>query len=257
MSDDRYLLSSVNNSLKIIDLLSEKPELGTAEISRELGIGKTSVFRMLYTLEKNDFVTKDKNSKYRLSIKFARFGNRVLDRIDIVSIVKPHLKELTNKHNETTHMAILSEDFNTIFLYKETSNSTFQMASNIGVKLPAYNTATVKVFLAGSDENTLNQFFDEVKLKEYTKTTITKEKELRKEIEEIKEKGYGIDNEESEEGLMCFAAPIKNISNKTVAAISISGPAFRMKENKDELIKSIIKVSNEISAKIGYKDFSK
>jgi len=131
------------------------------------------------------------------------------------------------------------------------------MASNIGVKLPAYNTATGKVLLAGLDENTLNQFFDEVKLKEYTKTTITKEKELRKEIEEIKEKGYGIDNEESEEGLMCFAAPIKNISNTAVAAISISGPAFRMKENKDELIKSIIKVSNEISAKIGYKDFSK
>src|SRR6056297_2379702 len=112
MSDDRYLLSSVNNSLKIIDLLSEKPELGTAEISRELGIGKTSVFRMLYTLEKNDFVTKNKNSKYRLSIKFARFGNKVLDRIDIVSIVKPHIKELTKKYNETTHMAILSEDFN-------------------------------------------------------------------------------------------------------------------------------------------------
>lgn len=257
MTDDRYLLSSLNNALKILDLLNEKPQLGTAEISRELDIGKTSVFKMLYTLEKNNYVTKGENSKYNLSIKFANFGNKVLDRIDLVSVVKPYLKELTKKYKETTHMAILSQDFNTIFLYKETSNSTFQMASNIGVKLPAYNTATGKVLLADLSETTLEEFFEKVELKKFTEKTITDKEKLKKELKQIRAKGFAVDNEESEEGLMCFAAPIKDIKNDTAAAISISGPAFRMKENKKELIKSIIKVSKEISSQIGYRNLNK
>lgn len=254
MSDQRYLLSSLNNALKIIDLLNEKPELGTAEISRELDIGKTSVFRMLYTLEKNDFISKDSNSKYKLSIKFAEYGNRTLNRIDIVAVIKPYLKHLTKKHNETTHVSILSSDFQTIFLHKETNNSTFHMSSNIGVKLPAYCTATGKVMLADLADEELEKYLEKVKLKKFTNTTIVNKNDLKKELEEIREKEYGIDNEESEEGLMCFAAPIIDISNNVVAAISISGPTFRMKENKDKLISSVIKTSKQISADIGYKD---
>jgi IclR family transcriptional regulator, KDG regulon repressor len=80
MSEDKYLLSSVSNTLDILDLLSKHKELGVSEISRELNIGRASIFRMLYTLDKKEFVLKTPNAKYRLGIKFALYGSIVLKR---------------------------------------------------------------------------------------------------------------------------------------------------------------------------------
>jgi DNA-binding IclR family transcriptional regulator len=250
---DKYLLSSVNNALRVLDLLNEKPDLGIAEISKEIGIGRAAVFRILYTLKKNEYVEKNNHSKYKLSIKFAKYGNEVISKIDIVSITKPYLRQLTQKYNETTHMAVLSQDFkNTIFLYKEVSNSTIQMAGNIGVKLPAYNTATGKMLLSGLSEEQLEYCIKNIQLSRYTKNTITDKKEFLKELEKIREKGYSSDLEESEVGLTCFAAPIKNSFGKTVAAISFSGPSFRMVKNKNKLIEAIKGTAFEISKKNGY-----
>jgi len=250
---DKYLLSSVNNALKVLDLLNEKPDLGIAEISKEIGIGRAAVFRILYTLKKNEYVDKNNHSKYKLSIKFAKFGNEVINKIDIVSITKPYLRQLTQKYNETTHMAVLSQDFqNTIFLYKEVSKSTIQMAGNIGVKLPAYNTATGKMLLSGLSEEQIQHFIRNIRLNRYTKNTITDKKELLKELKAIREEGYSSDLEESEVGLTCYAAPIKDSFGKVVAAISFSGPSFRMLKSKHELIKAIKETAFEISKKNGY-----
>jgi DNA-binding IclR family transcriptional regulator len=80
MSGDKYLLSSLSNTLDILDLLSKHEELGVSEISRELNMGKASTFRMLYTLDKKGFVFKAPDAKYRLSIKFAIYGSVVLER---------------------------------------------------------------------------------------------------------------------------------------------------------------------------------
>lgn len=252
MIDERYLLHSLNNALKVLDLLNNKPNLGVAEISRELGIVKTSVFRILYTLKKNNYVDKNSASKYSLSIKFVNFGNTVLNKIDIVSIAKPFLQKLVKKHNETAHLSVMSQDYFTIFLHKEIGYSAIQMTSNIGVKLPAYNTASGKILLSGLPQEELNNFLEKTNLVKYTKYTITDKKILLHKLEEIRKKGYAVDLEETELGLICYAAPIKDISDKTVSAISISGPAFRMKDNKKILIKSIKKTARKISNALGY-----
>lgn len=75
-----YLLSSVNNALKILDLLSVRDNIGVAEISRLLKLDKASVFKMLYTLEHRDYVIKTAGAKYRLGIKFTNYGNLVAER---------------------------------------------------------------------------------------------------------------------------------------------------------------------------------
>ena len=252
MDNDKYLLSSVYNTLEVVDLLSKGEEMSLAEISKELNMGKASIFRMLYTLEKKGFVYKTSDAKYKLGIKFAHYGSIVLERQNKYSTAKPFLQKLRDKHNETTHLAILDEDYNIIFMDKESSNSTIQMTSKIGAKLPAYCTGTGKVLLASILDEELEKKIQEFKFEKKTECTITDPNEFIEELRKTRIQGYGEDIEECEIGLVCYAAPIKDINGKTVAAISISGPTARMKQNKEVLICSIKEVSEELSKTMGY-----
>lgn len=89
-----YLLSSVNNALKILDLLSVRDNIGVAEISRLLKLDKASVFKMLYTLEHRDYVIKTADAKYRLGIKFTNYGNLVAERQTVADVAAPYLARL-------------------------------------------------------------------------------------------------------------------------------------------------------------------
>lgn len=249
--DTAYLLKSVYNSLELLDLLSRRNEMGATEISKELKMGKASVFRMLYTLEKKEYVIKTKEAKYKLGIKFAHYGSIVLDRLDIIAIVKPYLERLRDKHNETTHMAMLDDDFNIIFMAKELSNSSIQMNSRIGGKMPAYSTATGKVLLAQLDDDKLGKVINTFDFRSNMESGVKNKEELFEEIIKIRKRGYAENLEESEVGLTCFAAPIKDINGKALSAISISGPTARMLKNKEKLIKSVIATAIDVSSALG------
>jgi IclR family transcriptional regulator, KDG regulon repressor len=255
MDNDRYLLSSVSNTLDILDLLSKYDELGVAEISNELNMGRASVFRMLYTLEKKDYVHKTSNAKYKLGVKFAHYGSIVLERQNYVSIAKPYLQKLRDLHNKTTHFAILDEDnFNIIFMEKEMSKSTIQMTSKIGSKMPAYCTGTGKVLLASKLDEDFEKIVQTYSLEKLTDSTITDNSKLIEELKIIQKQGYSEDSEESEFGLVCFAAPVKDITGKTVVAGSRSGAAAQMRTNKETYVKSVKETAFEISEAMGYKD---
>lgn len=252
--DGKYLLSSVYNTLEVLDLLSQHDKLGIAEISKVLDLSKSSVFRMLYTLEKKDFVYKTKDAKYRLSIKFAHYGSIVLDNINIISIARPYLKKLVADHNETVHLGILNDDLNVTFIAKESSTSTIQMASRIGGKMPFHATATGKILLAYSLDEELEKRIKNIILIKFTENTITDHSKFIKILNETKIKGYATDLEESEDGLTCYAVPIMDIRGDVVAGISISGPTVRMERNKEALLNSLKEVSNEVSKKLGFKN---
>lgn len=255
MDNDRYLLSSVSNSLEVLDLLSKYEELGVAEISKKLDMGKASVFRMLYTLEKGNYVHKTSDAKYKLGLKFAHYGSIVLERQNYLSIAKPFLQKLRDKYNQTTHLGILDEDdnFNIIFMEKELSRSSFQMTSKIGSKKPAYCTALGKTLLASLlDENFEKKIYS-CTFTRATDSTITDSTKLIEELKRIKEQEYSEDREESEVGLICYAAPVKDISGKTIAAVSMSGPSEVMRKNKEAMVQSVKETALEISKAMGYR----
>lgn len=252
MGEDKYLLSSVYNTLEILDLLSRHDALGVAEISKALDMGKSSVFKMLYTLEKKDYVQKMPDAKYMLGIKFAHYGSIVLERKNEFSFIKPYLCMLRDRHNETAHLSVLDRDYNIIFIDKEAPSAAMQMSSRRGAKLPAYCAAMGKVLLAGIKESELEKVLKSLELKKKTENTITDPDLLMKELKKVKEQGYATDAEESEIGLICYAAPIIDIYHNTVAAISLSGPSGRMKQNSEYFIDSIKEAALEISKAMGY-----
>ena len=254
MDNEKYYLGTLNKAIALIELFSDKEELGISEMGRALSLGKSNVFRIVITLEHWGFLEKTVDSRYRLGSRFAYFGTLVLERQDIIPIVRPHLQKLRSQYNETTHMAILTPEDEVVFMVKENATSSIQMISTIGARMPAYATANGKVLLAFSEPERVERYLKTHALTQFTEKTIGTRQAFLDRLERIRDVGYGVDDEESEIGLTCFAAPVRNMEGKIVASISVSGPTFRMVEHRDMLIHSIIETAQDISRDLGFKE---
>lgn len=245
--EDKYLLQSVENALSILDLLCEHEALGAAEIARFMGLGKSTVFRLLSTLLFKGYVTKDDNSKYGLSYKFATIGKIVADRNVLITQIHPFLVKLTSLAKETSHLVIWNSDLEIIFIDKVISSSTIRMDSMVGLTRIAHTTGTGKVLLAYSSPQNLDHYLSRVPFVRQTSKSITSVRQLLAELDRVRTQGYAWDDEESEIGLTCYAVPIRQFDT-VIAAVSISGPTERMVSKKDELVKIIKDISEEINA---------
>lgn len=246
-----YILQSVDHALQMMELLGKKSPIGVGEAAKILGMGKSTAFRLLSTLEYRGFVKKDTNSKYRLGLKVANLGAQVLDTFDISKIAHPHLEELSTAIGETVHLVILSENNNACFIDKVVCpNTSFRMESMIGAQKSAYSTGTGKVLLAYKDQAFQENYVRTIPLTKYTDKTIADKETLLAELKKIRALGYGFDEEESEQGLFCIAAPVFDYTGHAVAAISASGPSVRMRQKQELILDKIREISRRISAEL-------
>lgn len=246
------LLQSVDNALQIMEVFSEESaELGVSEISKRMGLGKSTVHRLLATMEKRGFVEQNPGTtKYRLGIKIVHLGAGVLRQLNIIRESRPHIKKLSHITGESAHLALYSQGEIT-FVEKVTGKNPAKMGSTIGVKLPAYCTATGKVLLSFLPDAEREETLAKNRLKRFTPHTILDIDLLRQELIQIKSLGYAEDQQEADEGLVCFAAPIKNIACEVIAAISVSGAASRMNDRKNEFIPLVRDAADMISRACG------
>ena len=252
---DRYLINSVLRATQILEAFSfEKPAYTNTELAREVGLSKSTVTRLLRSLEKPGFLQRDeKTGEYRLTHKLFRIGSIYISQISLHSEAMPLLSKLASACKETIHLAVLSE-FEVFYLDKIESSQPIAMMSRVGDRAPAHCTGLGKVLLAYLDEDDLDRFFRSVRLKRYTANTITEPNELRCHLGRIRERGYAIDDAEHGAEVKCVAAPVRDKRGKVSAAISISGPVFRLTSEKikNELISAIAETAKEISSRLGY-----
>lgn len=250
-SDEKYLLQSVNNALAIIDVLCEHDNLGLAELASYMNLGKSTVFRLLYTLQHKGYVSKDRNSKYHLSFKFTRIGTIVTKRSQLIELVHPFLNELSSLSGETAHLVTWHSDTEIIFIDKVIGTATIRMESMVGFTRLAHMTATGKTLLAYSSPEVIQAYMNQATFPMQTPKSIPSCSELEHLIPQIRAQGYACDNEESETGLTCFAAPVLSMG-QAIAAISISGPTSRMEENRDRYTNLVKDVALKIGKHLGY-----
>jgi len=248
----KYLLGTINKAMVVLNLFKNHKTLGITEIARKLSMDKSGIFRIVITLEHWGFLEKTGEQKYRLGTTLAYLGNLALERQEIISIARPFLQKLRDANNETTHLAILTPDNEVTFLLKEVSGHSIQMASTIGLKMPLYITANGKVLLAFSEQAFIEDYINDVVLVRMTENTIVSKEDLLENLRHIREAGFAVDSEESERGLICYAAPVRNMSGKVTASISMSGPAFRMTDNKEARVEAVKTIAEEISRVLGY-----
>ncbi len=250
---DTNVLQSVDNVLRLIERLQQNGPMGITELSKDLRLGKSTVHRLLSTLENRNYVKQDtQNSKYMLGLKWIGIGSSVLQQQNLLQIIHPYLKKLSEKYNETAYLSVLNGEQMT-FVDKVLSKNAIIMDMSLGSSLQPYCSAGGKVLLSHQSAESVAAFLKDIVFQRHTKNTHTNADSLQEELLVVRKQGYAIDNEEYETGLICYAAPIYRYTGEVVAAISLSGPAARMERRKDELIAGVIQTAAEISRVLGFK----
>lgn len=246
-------IQSIERAFDVLEYFDmNNKEIGVTELSKKININKSTLHGIMKTLVQRNYLRQNKkNNKYMLGVKLLELGVLVQKTFPVTNISKEHLENLVNKHKETVHVAILEED-EVVFIDKLESSQSIRMVSDIGKRLPAHSTALGKVLLAHLPEEKKKKFTNK-NLEKLTSNTITDSSKLLKELEKIKDNGYAFDDQEVIDGVRCVSAPIRNFSGEVIAALSVSGPAFRMESDKiKKIINDVVKTANNISKELGY-----
>jgi len=248
-------VSAIQKALGILDCFSlEKVELGITEIAKIIGFGKSTIYPIVKTLEKNRYLKQsNENKKYSLGLKIIERAYILLEQMDIRKISLPFLTELSKKYKENVHLAVLDGQ-DAVYIEKFENAPPLGIRSQVGKRVSLHNTALGKVLLAFLSEEKINNIIQNINLEKTTPNTVTDPSELKSHLTQVKKAGYAIDNEEHQIGGMCFGSPIFDRTGKAIAGFSISIPIVRMNKDKLEtIIEDLVKTSKEISACFGYK----
>ena len=204
------------------------------EIANELGVHKSTAFRLVATLEAHRLVeqTEDRG-KYRLGVGLLRLAGATTARLDLVQEARPVCRQLASDTGETVNIAVLSES-SALYLDQVAGSSALQPHNWVGQHIPLHATSNGKVLLSGLSRQHCDAVLS--KLSAYTPMTITTKSKLRAELEQVREQGYALAVDELEVGLTAAAAPIRNVHGDVVASMSVSGPTFRITQDRIEEI---------------------
>jgi DNA-binding IclR family transcriptional regulator len=244
---------------RVVDILEAftrlGPELGVSDISRALGLKKATTHRLLASLRRRGIVAQDPISRrYRLGMKLWELGQLASTQVDWLERIRPFLQQLTDRVGETTHLAILS-DGQALYIEKVESTRSLRMPSQVGRRLPAHCTGVGKALIAFLPEEVTRSLVARRGLQGFTKNTITDLAALEAELATIRARGYSIDNEEIEEGLVCIGAPIRDHTAHVVAAVSMAGPSSRVRpETIDVHARAVVEVAAAMSLALGAPD---
>lgn len=244
-------IQSVNRAVQIIRCFENNEELGVTEISKMLELHKSTAFGLISTLEANKLLEKNTyTGKYRLGLELFRLGTKVNSALRHISM--PYLEKLVKMYQETVNL-VSWDDLSVIYLEKVESPRSMRISTMVGGRLPLYCTAVGKAIMSGLPGEELNSILDRIEFKKYTDNTLCSVKSILEYLEKAKANGYAEESEELEIGLSCVAAPIYNHFGIPIAAVSLSGPSFRLNESfRKEISAELIRYTQEISGKLGY-----
>jgi IclR family transcriptional regulator, KDG regulon repressor len=252
------IIQSVDRALRILDLFDEyETELKITDISERMQLHKSTVHSLLKTLQNQHYIEQNmENGKYRLGMKLFERGNLVIRSLDIRTITKRYLVDLSVKTGNTVHLVIL-DGKEGIYIDKVEGSSATVLYSRIGRRIPVHCSAVGKALVSYKNKEEMKEILKGYKYKQQTVNTITNEKDFLTELEKVRKNGYALDSEENEPGITCIAVPIWDHSGSVVAAMSMSQPTARLHALEQErILKMLKKAAMEISEAMGFVDRS-
>ncbi len=253
------VVQTIERSAAILDVLGQSPQgISLRDLSAKINLPKGTTHRLLSSLSYYGYVRQDfKTKNYFLGFKLVDLGNLLLNQLDLRKEAEPFLRELAEKTKETVHLVILDQN-EIVYIDKvETDHnpSGLRMASRVGLRNPPHSCAVGKVLLANLSEEALDLFLKKGPLMKRTENTITDPVRLREHLSMVRRQGYAIDDEENEKGIRCVAAPIRDGTGRAVAAVSISGPAFKVTKRaiQEGLKKEVMNTAFQISQRLGFR----
>jgi DNA-binding IclR family transcriptional regulator len=247
-------LSSVTSALLVMKAFSaEEAEIGISSLAKRLGLAKSTVHRLAVTLAAEGFLEQNPDTgRYRLGLSLFTLGALARRRMDVSNVSRPLLGVLRDKFQEAATLAILSGE-SVMFLHNLESGQAIGIRSHIGDLKPAFCTAEGRVILAFSPPAVVTEVVKQG-MSPRTAKTLTDAASLKRALDEVRVSGYAIDDEESEEGMRCVAAPVRDISGKVIAAVGLAGPTQRLtKKELRAMAPEVVATGEAVSFRLGWR----
>lgn len=249
-------LSSVRNAARLLKEFSYgNREIGVTELSRRLGIGKSTAHRLLHTLAEERLLERDSyTGAYRLGLAMYELGSVVSAHTDIHEACSPVIDELRNATRETVQVGVL-DGREVVYVERRESPQAIRLFGRVGHRNDAYCTSTGKVLLAFLPEERLEILLSDWDLRPHTPFTITDVDRLREQIALVRRRGWAEQINETEMGAASIAAPIRNGLGEVVAALSVAGPVQRLQgDSLKRFARPMVEAASAISRRMGFRD---
>jgi DNA-binding IclR family transcriptional regulator len=247
--DGPYQLQSLDRAVAVLEMLAESDiPLSLAEICQRMHLYKSTAHRALMVLERAELIERTDENRYHLGLKLYELGSRAVEQIGLRARTHPYFRQLAARVGETVHLSVLQKN-TVVYLDKVEPHPRAWMRSRIGASNPVYCTAMGKAMLAFLPSDVAERIVSRIRFIRYTPKTLCSAEALRESMERVRRRGYAIDDEEVEVGVRCVGAPIFNEDHWPIAAVSVSGPAFRITAQRVPCIaEHLLECCREISA---------
>ena len=224
--------SGTDRTLAIIEILSSHGHAGMtiAEIGRTLELPQNSVFRIVDTLHERGYVERDTARRYTLTGKLLDLAKPKIGDKSLAGCAFDALCELRDATGETAQLAVRSQH-RCVLIEQAASRQPVKVMGEVGLRIPLYSCAPGKAMLAHLPAPEVDEFFKNITLKRFTSTTLATRKALLADLAGIHQRGYSLDLAEGLDGIHCVGAAVLDANDFPVAAVTVIGPSFRLKDS--------------------------
>jgi IclR family transcriptional regulator, KDG regulon repressor len=241
-------IQSLARGLKILGLLGQAQDgISITELANQLSVDKGSASRLVSTLARYGYAEKDDvTRRYHLGPQVVSLSRSVLIRLPLREAAKPYLRQMMERTGECAHLAIPAQG-KVLYIDQVESPATLRVNAQVGTMNPLHCTALGKALLAFGDLEVPET------LERYTPRTIKSKRALQQHLEEIRQVGYAVDDEEFDLGVRCIAVPIFDFRGKVIGSIGISGPASRVTpERLPVLAAVVVEIGKALSERMAF-----
>lgn len=224
------------------------PELGITRLASALSLNKTTVYRLLNAMEKFELIEKNPDTeRYRLGLKLHELGTQAVESRTLRTEVRRFLREMSRRSHEAVSLAVATVDGVVCLDRVDSPHTIISVRTPIGSRFPAHCTAIGKAVLAYLPQEEVESILSKEGLPRFTAATLTRMRDFKENLCQIRARGYALDKQELERGLSGVAAPVLTRAGRLVGAVGIAGPTLRFRGK--ELAQKIA-LAQEIAAKV-------
>jgi DNA-binding IclR family transcriptional regulator len=244
---------TLERGLRLLQFFAAAGEATPAEAAKATGLSRSATYRIADRLRGWGFLELNPATEaLRLGSEAVRLGMAALTSLEVTRVAPPHLRALADQTRETVNLAVVDGDA-VVYIHKEEGTLAVKMTAQLGTRRPLHCTALGKAYLAALPSPELEARLAGLELARFTAATITDPAALGAELDRVRRRGFAVDQEEVEEGVYCLGAAVRDHRQVPVAAISVAGPAYRVRARTDQLGVLVAETAAAISRRLGYR----
>lgn len=243
---------TTETSLDIVDAIRELDGATIPALSEHMGLSESTIHRHLVSLREYGYVVKE-DERYHVGLRFLTVGGYAQQRVTAFPMIKEKVDRLAETTGERAQ-CIVEENGRRVYLYTEVGESAVQTGAHIGRRGPLHVSAAGKAILANLPDERVDEIVDEHGLEGGTRNSISTREELDRTLREIRERGYALNKQETTEGVHAIGAPITDNDEEVIGALSVSGPANRLKEEYliETISEEVLAATNEVELHVAH-----